>query len=74
MKKETQYLCLILLCCISLGATGCGIRPADLSPPVKPPPKTKEDSETTLTPTERPSSPAETASRPFPAIYPKPAR
>jgi hypothetical protein len=61
MKKETQFLCIILLCGLSLMVSGCGIRPSKLMSPTE----VEQEKTQKTDPSKLPK---------FPEIYPKAAR
>lgn len=66
MKKETQFLCIVLLSGLTLMTSGCGIRPGDLMSPAEIERERAEQAGETPKP--------ETKPHPFPAVYPKPVR
>jgi len=67
MKKETQFLCITLVCGLSLMVSGCGIRPAKLISPTQAEQEKAEESDQS-----KKSDPSQLPK--FPEIYPKAAR
>jgi hypothetical protein len=70
MKKETQFLCIILLCGLSLMSSGCGIMPSKLISPTEAA-KEKQDEVNNGAPSDKTK---EAVAPTFPAVYPKAAR
>lgn len=69
MKKETQFLYVVLLCGLTLLASGCGIMPSKLISPAQAEKERQDELEGTTT-----KKSENTVDPQFPAIYPKPAR
>lgn len=68
MKKETQFLCIVLLCSLTLMVSGCGIRPSDLMSP------SEAEQERAEKAGEIPKTDQHHKKPTFPATYPKAAR